>query len=212
MFQSGGSSMKPYRWVIILFLSFFLFSCAKARTYSVYLRYQPSEEFPSLRQKIGSTLGIAPIQDERPDTLYIGIYTPLQGISSYFKSEPFPLEKALMNSLAEVLSRQSVKTIPVSPWDGEPKTLRDMETDSILMIEIKKFWTEGKKAVTFKTNVKTSVHLVIHLGVKKEERVFTKNVAVEKEMAVFSLAPEKVEQTVNEILTEIFDVFFSNPY
>ncbi len=86
-----------------------------------------------------------------------------------------------------------------------------METDSILMIEMKKFWTEGK-AVTFKTNVKTSIHFVIHLGVKKEGRVFTRNVTVEKEMAVFSLAPEKVEQTVNEILTDIFDAFFSNPY
>lgn len=203
--------MKPYRWVIILFLGFFLFSCAKARTYPVYLRYQPGQEFPSLRQKIGSTLGIAPTKDERPDTLYIGIYTPLQGISSYYKSEPFPLEKALMNSLAEVLSLQGVKTIPVSPWDGEPKSLRDMETDSILMVEIKKFWVEGK-AVPFKTDVKTSVHFVIHLGVKKEERAFTKNVTVEKEMAVFSLAPEKVERTVNEMLTEIFDAFFSNPY
>ncbi len=161
--------MKPYRWVIILFLSLFLLSCAKARTYSLYLRYQPSKEFPSLQQKVGSTLSIIPFKDERPDPLYIGIHTPLRGVSSYFKSEPFPLEKAIKDPLVEVLSRQGVKIIPVSHWDGEPKSLRDMETDSILMIEIKKFWTEGK-AVTFKTNVKTSIHFVIHLGVKKEGR------------------------------------------
>ncbi len=203
--------MKPYRWIFILLLGLFILGCAKARTYSLYLRYQPSKEFPSLQQKIGPTLGIAPIKDERPDTLYIGIHTPLQGISSYFRSEPFPLEKAIMDSLVEVLSRQGVKTIPVSDWDGEPKSLRDMETDSILMVEIKKFWTEGK-VVTFKTDVKTSIHFVIHLGVKKEGKVFTRNVTVEKEMAVFSLAPEKVEQTVNEILTNIFDAFFSDPY
>jgi len=203
--------MKTYRWLMILFLSFFIFSCAKARTYSLYLRYQPSKEFPSLQQKIGSTLGIAPFKDERPDTLYIGIHTPLQGISSYFKSDPFPLEKAIMESLVEVLSRQGVKTIPVSNWDGRPESLKSLETDSILMIEIKRFWTEGR-AVTFKTNVKTSIHFVIHLGVKKEGKVFTKNVTVEKEMAVFKLAPEKVEQTINEILTDIFDAFFSDPY
>ncbi len=203
--------MKPYRWIFILLLGLFILGCAKARTYSLYLRYQPSKEFPSLQQKIGPTLGIAPIKDERPDTLYIGIHTPLQGISSYFRSEPFPLEKAIMDSLVEVLSRQGVKTIPVSDWDGEPKSLRDMETDSILMVEIKKFWTEGK-VVTFKTDVKTSIYFVIHLGVKKEGKVFTRNVTVEKEMAVFSLAPEKVEQTVNEILTNIFDAFFSDPY
>ncbi len=203
--------MKTYRWLMILFLSFFIFSCAKARTYSLYLRYQPSKEFPSLQQKIGSTLGIAPFKDERLDTLYIGIHTPFQGISSYFKSDPFPLEKAIMESLVEVLSRQGVKTVPVSNWDGEPESLKSLESDSILMIEIKRFWTEGR-AVTFKTNVKTSIHFVIHLGVKKEGKVFTKNVTVEKEMTVFRLAPEKVEQTVNEILTDIFDAFFSDPY
>jgi hypothetical protein len=203
--------MKAYRWVTILFLCFFILGCAKARTYSLYLRYQPSRDFPSLQQKIGSTLGIVPFKDERSETLYIGIHTPLQGTSSYFKSDPFPLERAIMNSLTEVLSLQGVKTVPISSWDGRPESLKTMETDSVLMIEIKKFWTEGR-AVPFKTNVKMSIHFVIHLGVKKEGKVFTKNVTVEKEMTVFRLAPEKVEQTVNEILAEIFDSFFSNPY
>jgi hypothetical protein len=203
--------MKSYRWVTILFLCFFILGCAKARTYSLYLRYQPSRDFSSLQQKIGSILGIAPFKDERSETLYIGIHTPLQGTSSYFKSDPFPLERAIMNSLTEVLSLQGVKTVPISSWDGRPESLKTMETDSVLMIEIKKFWTEGR-AVPFKTNVKMSIHFVIHLGVKKEGKVFTKNVTVEKEMTVFRLAPEKVEQTVNEILAEIFDSFFSNPY
>jgi len=203
--------MKFYRWLTILFLSFLVLSCAKARTYYLYLRYQPSREFPSLQQKIGSTLGIVPFRDERPDTLYIGIHTPLQGVSSYFKSDPFPLERAIKESLTEFLSLQGVKTVPISSWDGRPESLKNMETDSILMIEIKKFWTEGR-AFYFKTNAKTSIHFVMHLGVKKEGKVFTKNVTVEKEMTVLRLAPEKVEQTVNEILAEIFDSFFSNPY
>jgi hypothetical protein len=116
-----------------------------------------------------------------------------------------------MNSLTEVLSLQGVKTIPISSWDGRPESLKTIETDSVLMIEIKKFWTEGR-AVHFKTNVMTSIHFVIHLGVKKEGKVFTKNVTVEKEMTVLRWTPEKVEQTVNEILAGIFDSFFSDPY
>jgi len=202
--------MKSYRW-IILFLCFLILSCEQARTYSLYIRYQPSRDFPSLQQEIGSTLGIAPFKDERSDTLYIGIHTPLQGISSYFKSDPFPLERAIQESLTEVLSRQGVKTVPVSNWDGKPESLRTMETDSILTIEIKKFWAE-KRAVSFKSDVKTSIHFVIHLGVKKEGKVFTKNVTVEKKIAIFGFAPEKVEQTINEILADIFDAFFSDPY
>ena len=64
------------------FLSFFLRSslipaCAPGATYSLYLRYQPAKDFPSLQQKIGSNLGIAPFKDERSDTLYIGHHTSL---------------------------------------------------------------------------------------------------------------------------------------
>ena len=203
--------MKSYRWLIIFFLSFLVFGCAKARIYSLYLRYQPARDLSSLQQKIGPTLGIAPFKDEQPETLYIGIHTPFRGVSSYFKSDPFPLERAIKESLVEVLSSKGVKTVPISSWDGKPESLKTNEADSILMIEIKKFWTEGK-ATPFKTDVKISIHFVIHLGVKKEGKVFTKNVTAEKEMTTFRLSPEKVEQTLNEILTEIFDVFLSDPY
>jgi len=203
--------MKFYRWLLIAFLCFLALGCAKARTYSLYLRYQPGRDLPSLQQKIGSTLGIAPFKDERPETLYVGIHTPLQGVSSYFKSDPFPLERAIKESLTEVLSSRGVKTVPISSWDGEPESLKTQEADSILMMEVKKFWTEAR-AATFKTDAKISIHFVIHLGVKKEGRVFTKNVTVEKEMTTLRLTPEKVEQTLNEILTEIFDVFLSDPY
>jgi uncharacterized lipoprotein YajG len=79
------------------------------------------------------------------------------------------------------------------------------------MIEIMRFWIEGKASL-FRTNVKTSIHLVIHLGVKKEGKVFTKNVEVEKEATLPRLTPEEMEKTLNGILTDIFDSFFSNPY
>src|SRR4030043_224579 len=83
--------------------------------------------------------------------------------------------------------------------------------DSVLMIEIKRFWIEGK-AAPFRTNTKTSVHFAIHLGVKKEGRVFTRNVEVEKDVTLTRLTPERVEGTVNQILTDIFDYFFSHRY
>jgi len=205
--------MKSYRWWLMISLCFFILSCTKAGTYSLSLRYQPMKEFPSLQQKIGSTLGMVPFKDERSDKLYIGIHTPLhlQGVSSYFKSEPFPLEKAIMDSLHHTLSLYGVKTISISDWDMKPESLKNMEADSVLMIEIKKFWTEGKAAL-LRTNAKTSVHFIFHLGVKKEGKVFTRNVEVEKEETLARLTQERVEETVNRILTDILDSFFSNPY
>ncbi len=203
--------MKSIRWLFILSLGFFVLGCAKTGTHSLSLRYQPVKEFSSLQTKVGSTLGMAPFKDERPDTLYIGVHTNLEGDSNYFKSHPFPLERAIMESLPDALSRYGVKTIPISNWDGKPESLKNMETDSVLMIEIKRFWTEGK-ASAFRTTMKTTVQCVIHLGVKKEGKVFTRNVEVEKEMTVARSTPEKVEAMINQILTDIFDSYFSNPY
>jgi hypothetical protein len=203
--------MKSIRWLFILSLGFFVLGCAKTGTHSLSLRYQPVKEFSSLQTKVGSTLGMALFKDERPDTLYIGLHTNLQGNSDYFKSHPFPLERAIMESLSDALSRYGVKTIPISNWDGKPESLKNMETDSVLMIEIKRFWTEGKVAA-FRTTMKTTVQCVIHLGVKKEGKVFTRNVEVEKEMTVARSTPEKVEAMINQILTDIFDSYFSNPY
>ena len=203
--------MKSFRYLMIIFVGFFLLSCAKGGTYSLYIRYQPLKELPSLQQKIGSRLAMVPFKDERPDTLYIGVHTPLQGVLSHFKSDPFPLEKAITEALSDVLSRHGVKTVPISDWDGKPESLKEMETDSILMINIKKFWIEGK-ALPFRTDVKTLIHFIIHLGVKKESKVFTRNVEVEKEITVARLTPERMEEMVNQILTDIFDSFLSNPY
>jgi hypothetical protein len=202
---------KYFCWLLIMFMGFSFLGCATGGTFPVHLKYRPGRGFPSLQQKLGSTLGIAPFKDERSDTLYIGHHASFRGISSYFKSDSFPLEKAIEESISNIISRYGVKTTYISDWDGKPEFLKSMETDSVLMIEIKKFWTEGR-AATFRTNINTSIHLNIHLGVKKEVKVFTRKVDMEKEMTVARLTPERVEETLNQILTEIFDNFFSNPY
>ena len=203
--------MKATRWLFILFLVLFIPVCVEAGTYTLSLRYQSVKAFPSLQTKIGSTLAMAPFKDERPETLYIGLHTDLKGDFSYFKSQPFPLEKAIQESLSEGLACYGVKTTSIPHWDGQPESLKSIETDSVMMIEIKRFWAEGKASL-FRTNIKTGVKFVIHLGVKKEGKVFTRNVEMEREMTVARSTPERVEAMINQMLTDIFDSYFSNPY
>ena len=203
--------MRWFRSLLIVSLGFLVLGSAEAGTYSLNLRYQPLKDLSSLQGKIGSTLAMAPFKDERLETLYVGRHTNLEGDVTYFRSDPFPLEKAIQESLPDVLSRHGIKTIPVSRWDDKPESLKNMETDSVLMIEIKRFWTEGKASL-LGTKVKTVMQLAIHLGVKKEGKVFTRSVEVEKEMTVPRSTPERVETMMNQMLTEIFDSYFSNPY
>jgi hypothetical protein len=209
--EKEAAMARSIRFPMLIFLGILIFGCAKAGTYSLSLRYQPSREFSSLQTKIGPTLAMASFRDERPDTSSIGIHTNVQGESSFFKSQPFPLETAIKESLSNVLSRYGVKVISISNWDGRPESLKDVDADSVLMMEIKRFWTEGKASL-FKTHVRTRVKLVIYLGVKKEGKVFTRSVEVEKEMAVARSTPRKVESVMNQIFTDIFDSYFSYPY
>ncbi len=203
--------MKSIRWFFILSLALFMAGGAEAGTYSINIRYQPAKEFPSLQQKIGTTLAMAPFKDQRTDTLRIGSHADFHGEFSYFRSNPFPLETAIQESLSNAFSRYGVKTVSIPSWDGQPESLKGMEADSVLMIEIKRFWSDGKGA-PFRTNVRTVIQLVIHLGVKKEGKVFTRNVETEKEMTVARSTPERVEAMINQMLTEMFDTYISNPY
>ena len=197
--------------LVVLFAAIFCLDCAEARTYSLSVRYQPTKDLGSLQQKLGSTLGIAPFTDERKEKSYIGVHTPLQSVKTHFESSPLPLEKALQESLMDALSRSGVQVVPLPTWDAKPESLRNIDTDSVLTVEIKKFWTEGNASL-FRTNIRTTVQLVIHLGVKKEGRVFTRNAEVEKEITVSRSTPQRVEAIINQIISDIFDTFLSSPY
>jgi len=113
--------------------------------------------------------------------------------------------------LTHVLSQSGIKIVSIPSWDGTPESLKNIDTDSVLMVEIKKFWTEGQ-ANLFRTNIKTTVQMVIHLGVKHEGKVFTQNADIEKEITLPRSTPDRVEAIINQILTDIFDAYFSSPY
>jgi hypothetical protein len=197
--------------LLILFLIIFAMDCAEARVYSIPLDYQPTKTFPSLQQKLGSRVGIAPFKDERQEKSYIGIHFPLQGVATHFESLPMPLERPLQNCMGNALSWLGLKVVPVSNWDGTAESLKDMDTDSVLTIEIKKFWTEGTGSL-FRAKIKTAVQLVIHVGVKSEGRVFMRNIEFEKEITALRATPERVKAIFDQILTDVFDTFFFSPY
>jgi hypothetical protein len=79
------------------------------------------------------------------------------------------------------------------------------------MIEIMRFWAEGTVSARG-TNVNTSIYLTIRLGVKKERKVFRRDMFTIKENSIVGLTPAGAEQMINQTLTEILDTFFSGPY
>lgn len=79
------------------------------------------------------------------------------------------------------------------------------------MIEIKKFWTEGRASL-FGRDIKITVQLVIRLGVNHEGKVFTRNEYVEKEITAPRSTRERVKAIIGQTSTDNFDFYFSSPY
>ena len=179
-------------------------------TYPINIRYQSAKRFPSLQQKVGLTVGVAHFKDTRHGRLHVGHYV-YQRVSNYLKSEPLPLEKAIRDSLLQFFSLHGIRTVPISNWGGKEESLKNIEADSILMIEGMRFWSEGTVRGQ-ETNVNTSIYLMIRLGVKKEGKVFKRGVYTIKENSMVELTPAGMGRVINQTLTEILDGFFSNPY
>jgi hypothetical protein len=214
---------KYLPWLLILCLNFLTQDLALGQTYpgqgryprkqeiySINIRYQDAKQFPSLDQNIGLTIAVAPFSDSRRGRQYIGHHMSARKISSYFISEPFPLEKVIREFFSEALSNSGIKPIFVPSWDGKPKALKDLETDSILRINVRRFWIEAETVRRRRTRVKMSVYFDIFLGVKKENRVFTQNVYIGKEMIDNNFTPERLEQFINRTLSNVFDDLFGS--
>ncbi len=209
-------------WLLVLCLNFMTQDLALGQTYrgraryprkpeihSINIRYREAKPPPSLDQNIGLTIAVAPFHDSRHGRLYIGHHKSLRKISNYFKSEPFPLEKAIREFFSEALSHSGIQTIFVSSWDGNPEALKDLEADSILRIDMKRFWIEAE-AVGGRTRVNTSFYFDIFLGVKKEKSVLKQKVYVGKEIMDSNFTPEKLENFINRTLSNVFDDFFGS--
>jgi hypothetical protein len=180
------------------------------RIQSIGIRYESTEKFPSLQKKVGLTVGLGPIKDTKHGRLYVGHY--LYGrVSNHLRGEPFPLEDAIRDSIVHLLSLQGIKTAPMSSWDGKEESLKDLGADSVMAIDIKRFWAEGT-LVGRRTIVSTSIYLVIRLGVKKERRIFARDMYTLKKDSTVRLTPQVAEQTINETLAELLNAFFSDPY
>jgi hypothetical protein len=212
---------KYLPFLFILFLTFFPLDPAsgqtyprrgqyppKQETYSIHIRYQDARQIPSLDPNLGLTVAVAPFSDSRRGWDYIGRHTSRR-ISGFFKSEPFPLEQAIREFFFAAFSDSGIHSIFVPSWDGKPETLPEVAADSILRINIRRFWIETE-LVRRATRVKTWVYFDTFLGVKKENRVFTQNLYLRKEMMDENFTPERLEQFINRTLSNVFDDFIKS--
>jgi hypothetical protein len=155
-------------------------------------------------------MGVSPFKDAYLGGSYIGHYIH-GGVSNYFKTQPLPLEEAIRDSVLQLLPLHGIQTVPIPTWDGQEESLKNIEADSVLMIEIRRFWAEGTVRGR-EAKIKTSIYLIFRLGVKKESKVFRRDMYTIQEDSIDGLTPEAMEQVINQTLNDILDTFFCDPY
>jgi len=212
---------KSLIWFQLFFYCFLIPSFAWARNYRapysfreethpITIRYQSAENFPSLTRKVGLTVGIPPFKDAYLGGSHVGHYV-YGRVSTYLTSEPLSLEEAIRDSLLQFLPLHGIEAIPFLDWDGREESLKSIETDAVLMIEIKRFWAEGTVRGRG-ANINTSIYLIIRLGVKKKGKVFRREMYTIKDNSIAGLTPEGAEEVINQAFSDILDTYFSNPY
>ena len=184
-------------------------SCGQAGPHIVPIRYQPMGKLLFVSAKTGSTLGLCPFRDGRPDRKHIGHTVSHRRVTTYFECTPSPLGRAIRETLTQSLSRPGVRIIPIPDWDGGQESLKGIQADSVLLVDIERFWIEGR-AVPRGMHLSASIYLTFHLGLKREGKVLTQRAYSSKERLFNPWTPEIAEQMINHALTETLDSFFSS--
>ena len=201
-------SRKLCLGLLVGFLNILWIGLASGGTYPIHIQYQRTGSFP-LCKRIGGTLGLNPIRDKRSNQQHVGRYVNPRRVVSYLECIPAPLGKAIEDALSQCLSRRGVKVTLGLKWDGKEESLKSIETDSALMVEVERFWTEGTDTIG-KPKTNTSIYLTVRLGIKREGRVVTRQIFTSKALILYPFSPDRIEQMVNRSLADLFDSFLSS--
>jgi len=178
--------------------------------HSLNIHYWDVDKIPSLDQKMGATVAIAPFKDTRRNRQHIGQHLTRGQASGYFRSEPFPLEKSLQDFFVAALQNSGVKVFFMSAWNGKLEDLKSLETDSVLKVLIKRFWIKAETAAG-RTRVNMWVYLDMLFGSKKLDKVFTQSVYVGEETIYGpEFSPQTLTNSTNQTLRNIVESFFGS--
>jgi hypothetical protein len=180
------------------------------QTHSLLIHYRDAIKSPSLIQKMGSSVAIAPFKDTDRNRHYIGQHVTHGRVSGFFRSEPFPLEKSIQDFSVAFLRNSGVDPLFVSAWNGKPEGLRSLKGESILKVIINRFWIKAE-TTTGRTRVFAWIYLDFFLGMKRLDQVLTQSVYVGEETIYGpEFTPQALRDPTNQTLRNVMESFLGS--
>ncbi|NIO05810.1 MAG: hypothetical protein GTN74_14755 [Proteobacteria bacterium] len=197
--------MKKFSFLLFVLVFFFLSACG-GRTFLVDLRYMP--QTPFVLRAEPSTVALAPFIDDRTEKGDVGVRRRLDGSVDRFTTAPTPVAEGVKKAVERFLRRNGFTVQAIEKWDLKPASLSKVDAEMVVGGEIKQLWSRAD-SVAGRTIVTTSLEIIFYLGKTREGKVLEQGVEIEREITQVIFSPEKVEESVNESLSEIIESAFA---
>lgn len=196
---------RLFLWPLVLILVL-LPACGGRKTYLVDIKYVPQVP-PSLKVK-QATVAVAPFIDKRSNTDDVGIRKKLDGSLDRFTTGRFSVGESVKEAVEKFLRGNDFKVVDMPEWDLRPESLSKVEEDLVVGGEINRFWSQAD-SMPGRTVIRTELELAIYVGKPREGKVLKQKIEMGSEITQIIFSPGKIEETLNETLSEIIESAFA---
>jgi hypothetical protein len=192
------------KWFWALALFFFLLGCGASRTYWMDIQYLSGPIAENVEGK--RIVAVNTFKDIREDRARLGAWTRPKGRLDTFMASK-PVDQAVTEAVSDYFRLRKYRVISSTGWDLSPESLSRIPADLVVGGEVillkSEAWT-----TTLRTKVNVHVQLQIHVGKVKEGKVLRQKMEISKEIVGVTSRPERIEETLNQELSEAIDRVF----
>jgi hypothetical protein len=117
-----------------------------------------------------------------------------------------PVDQAVTDAVSDYFLSRKYRVINYAGWDLSPESLSGIPADIVVGGEV--IHLKSEAWTTLRTRVKVHVQLQIHVGKVREGKVLRQKMEISKEIMGVTSRPERIEETLNQELSEAIDRVF----
>ncbi|MFB0508669.1 MAG: hypothetical protein ACETWT_18265 [Thermodesulfobacteriota bacterium] len=188
-------------WALVLFFS--LLGCGASRTYWMDIQYLSGPIAENVEGK--RVVAVNTFKDIRENRARLGAWTrPRDRLDTFMASKP--VDQAVTEAISDYFLLRKYRVINYTGWDLSPESLSRIPADLVVGGEI--IHLESDAWTNVRTKVTVHVQLQIHVGKVSDGKVLRQKMEISKEIVGVTSRPERIEETLNQELSEAIDRVF----
>ncbi len=196
---------RQFLWKLLSILVLFS-ACGGGKTYIVAMKYVPQAP-PVLKVK-PAKVAVAPFVDKRREKRDVGIRRRLDGSVDRFTMARLSAAEGVQKAVEKFLRGNGFTVVNIQEWDLKVESLSKIDAELVVGGEVNRLWSRAD-SVAGRTIVATELEITVYLGKPREGKVLKQGVEIEREFTQIIFSSEKIEETINESLSETIESAFA---